>query len=168
MIGKAGLVPVAIGLASMAIPAQAQVGPFAHRQLPTDVSVSVGVSIPLGGSRQSGDNAPRLSLNVAPQTAPSFESLPVVLPHLGDIGPPRAVPILSLDLGPRRQLSLAGSRIAGARYGLYGADEDDSEGGRSGLATGLLIGAGVVAAVALTAVIACDADERGNSPCAGE
>ena len=168
MIGKVGRVSAAIGLALMAIPAQAQIGPFAHRQLPTDVSVSVGVSIPLGGPRQSGDNAPRLSLNVAPQTASNFESLPVLLPHTGDTGQPRALPLLSLDLGPRRELNLAGYRIAGARYDLYGANEDDSEGGGSGLATGLLIGAGVVAAVALTAVIACDADERGNSPCAGE
>ncbi len=168
MIREFGLALATCGLACAANPAQAQVGPFAHRELPTDVSVSIGVSIPLGGARQPGDNAPRLNLNVAPQTVSEFESLHVIRPHTGDSEQTGALPLLSLHLGSRRELTLAGYRIAGSRYDLYGADEDDSEGGGSGLATGLLIGAGVVAAVALTAVIACDADERGNSPCAGE
>lgn len=149
--------------------AAAQVGPVPIQQMPSDVRITAGITIPLGGNRQRADEEPRFDLGIAPETSafalnggaplPAFERYS----FQQDFKPKS---LLSFNLGPSEKLTINGQQISASNF--YLDEGEDSDGGGFNVGTALLITGGVIGALVVGFFIACDTDENGNSPCAGE
>ena len=145
-IGKFAL--AALAAMFITLPAQAQVGPFQQSAMPSDVRVSVGVSIPLGGPRDRTDRAPRLELSMAPEYAvQENDGLPLLRPLEPAHQQRPSLPLVSFNLDDSRTLSFAGQPIYSSR--LYADEGESEEGERRGRTTGqkILRGAAVAGAV---------------------
>ncbi|MEO1045504.1 MAG: hypothetical protein AAFX04_08710 [Pseudomonadota bacterium] len=152
------------------IAAAQQIGPVPTQQLPSDVRITAGITIPLGGNGQRADEEPRLDLNIAPETSAFALSGGTPLPVFERHDFQRSFkpkPLLSFNLGPSQRVSIAGQTFYQSRFYQNEGDPESEEKDKDstiekigkGAAIAALAAGVVVAGGLLAIVIACSSED---------